>query len=444
MSRIPPVDLLQTLIQFDTTNPPGSEAEAIGYIDGILAASGIQSLILAKDPARPNLVARIPGRGEAPPFLMQGHIDVVPTTGQQWARHPLSGELIDGFVWGRGALDMKGGVAMMVDAFLRLAESDEPPTGDIILCVVSDEEAGGEFGAQFLVENHAGLFEGVRFCIGEFGGFPLHLAGRSFYPVQVAERIGVRFELTFRGPGGHGSLPLSGGAMGKLAKALDRLDRKRMPVDIVPATRMMLEAMIDHTEGTTRRALQALLNRRTSGPTLKVLSSQLAVMEPVLRNTVNATMVHGGDKHNVVPAEISLTLDGRMLPGIHPDQMADELRDIVGKDVEITYQSEGLLPPDEPDMSLFPLLAQLLVEMDPEAIPIPFLLPAVTDGRWFNQLGIQHYGFLPMRLPADYEFQSTVHAADERIPIAAIASGADTIFNLLRRYGATEPLAISN
>jgi acetylornithine deacetylase/succinyl-diaminopimelate desuccinylase-like protein len=416
MSRIPPVDLLQTLIQFDTTNPPGNEAEAIGYIDGILAASGIRSLILAKDPARPNLVARIPGRGEAPPFLMQGHIDVVPTTGQQWARHPLSGELIDGFVWGRGALDMKGGVAMMVDAFLRLAESDEPPTGDIILCVVSDEEAGGEFGAQFLVENHAGLFEGVRFCIGEFGGFPLHLAGRSFYPVQVAERIGVRFELTFRGPGGHGSLPLSGGAMGKLAKALDRLDRKRMPVDIVPATRMMLEAMIDHTEGTTRRALQALLNRRTSGPTLKVLSSQLAVMEPVLRNTVNATMVHGGDKHNVVPAEIS----------------------------EVTYQSEGLLPPDEPDMSLFPLLAQLLVEMDPEAIPIPFLLPAVTDGRWFNQLGIQHYGFLPMRLPADYEFQSTVHAADERIPIAAIASGADTIFNLLRRYGATEPLAISN
>ena len=222
--------------------------------------------------------------------------------------------------------------------------------------------------------------------------------------------------------------------MAKLGRALNRLDRKRMPVDIVPATRMMLQAMVDNTEGATRRALQALLSRRTAGPALTILSSQLSVMEPVLRNTVNATMVRGGDKYNVVPAEISLTLDGRMLPGLHPDQMADELRDIVGKDVEITYHSEGLLPPDQPDMSLFPLLAELLVEMDPDAIPIPFLLPAVTDGRWFNQLGIQHYGFLPMRLPADYEFQATVHAADERIPVDALQQGADTILKLLLRY----------
>jgi len=435
MSQISPVEMLQTLVRLDTTNPPGNEGEAIGYIDGLLAASGIKSLILAKDPARPNLVARIPGRDVAPPFLMQGHVDVVPTTGQQWAHDPMGGDIIDGFMWGRGTLDMKGGVAMMTDAFLRMAAAEDPPAGDVILCVVSDEEAGGEYGAQFLVEQHPELFDGVKHCIGEFGGFPLHLAGRSFYPVQVAERVGVRFELTFRGPGGHGSLPMSGGAMAKLAKALDRLDRKRMPVDIVPATRMMLEAMIEHTEGTTRRALQALLNTRTAGPTLKLLGSQLSVMEPVLRNTVNATMVHGGDKYNVIPAEISLTLDGRMLPGIHPDQMAAELRDIVGRDVEITHQSEGLLPPDEPDMSPFPLLGELLVEMDPEAIPIPFLLPAVTDGRWFGQLGIQHYGFLPMRLPSDYEFQATVHAADERIPIVAIERGSDTLFELLRRYG---------
>jgi acetylornithine deacetylase/succinyl-diaminopimelate desuccinylase-like protein len=434
MAGVSPVELLQTLIHFDTTNPPGNEAEAIGYLDGLLAASGLRPMMLAKDPARPNLVARLVGRGEAPPFLMQGHIDVVPTTGQQWARDPMGGEIVDGFLWGRGTLDMKGGVAMMIDAFLRLADANEPPAGDIILCILSDEEAGGEFGARFLVEEHPELFAGVKHCIGEFGGFPLHLAGNSFYPVQVAERVGVRFELTFRGPAGHGSLPMEGGAMAKLGKALNRLDRKRMPVDIVPATRMMLQAMVDNTEGATRRALQALLSRRTAGPALKILSSQLSVMEPVLRNTVNATMVHGGDKYNVVPAEISLTLDGRMLPGIHPDQMADELRDIVGKDVEVTYHSEGLLPPDQPDMSLFPLLAELLVEMDPDAIPIPFLLPAVTDGRWFNQLGIQHYGFLPMRLPADYEFQATVHAADERIPVDALQQGADTILELLQRY----------
>ena len=135
MAGISPVELLQTLIRFDTTNPPGNEAEAIGYLDGLLAACGVRPMILAKDPARPNLVARLAGRGEAPPFLMQGHIDVVPTTGQQWARDPMSGEIVDGFLWGRGTLDMKGGVAMMIDAFLRLADADEPPAGDIILCI---------------------------------------------------------------------------------------------------------------------------------------------------------------------------------------------------------------------------------------------------------------------------------------------------------------------
>ena len=203
MSQISPVEMLQTLVRIDTTNPPGNEGEAVGYVDELLAASGIKSLILAKDPTRPNLVARIPGRGEAPPFLMQGHVDVVPTTGQQWARDPMGGDIIDGSMWGRGTLDMKGGVAMMIDAFLRMSAAEEAPAGDVILCVVSDEEAGGEYGARFLVEQHPELFDGVKHCIGEFGGFPLHLAGRSFYPVQVAERVGVRLELTFRGPGGH-------------------------------------------------------------------------------------------------------------------------------------------------------------------------------------------------------------------------------------------------
>ncbi|MDH3308404.1 MAG: M20/M25/M40 family metallo-hydrolase, partial [Acidimicrobiia bacterium] len=236
------VDVLQRLIRFDTTNPPGNERTAVTYVQDLIESAGVATTLLAKDPDRPNLVARVSGRGEAPPLLLQGHIDVVPTTDQQWAHDPFGGELIDGYVWGRGALDMKSGVVMMVDAFLRAAAGETPPAGDVILCVVADEEDGGAFGAKFLVEEHPDLFTDVRYGIGEFGAFPLFLAGKKFYPIQIAERIGVRFTLTMRGPAGHGSLPVTGGAMAKLGRTLTRLDRRRFPIHVTPATRLMLEA----------------------------------------------------------------------------------------------------------------------------------------------------------------------------------------------------------
>lgn len=434
MSAISPVELLQTLVRFNTTNPPGAEGEAIAFLDQVLIDAGIATTILAKDSSRPNLIARIGGAGTAPPFLMQGHIDVVPVTGQRWQHDAYGGEIIDGYVWGRGTLDMKGGVAMMVDAFLRMASSEQPPAGDIILCVVSDEEDGGTYGARFLVEEHAELFDGVRYCIGEFGGFPLELAGRRFYPIQIAERVGVLIDLTFRGPAGHGSLPTKGSATAKLGRALTRLDRRRMPVHITPASRLMLEAMIEHSDGAIQRTLQALLNPRAAGMALRMLGSRGDLLEPVLRNTVNPTIVRGGDKDNVVPAEVNLRLDGRMLPGFDPEEMVVELKDLLGGDVEIDYRTEGLPPAGDPDLSLLPLLGDVLQNGDPRAIPIPFLLPAVTDGRWFAQLGIQHYGFLPMNLPDGFEFQGTVHGADERIPVSAIEQGADAMFALLRRY----------
>lgn len=429
-----PIDLLQQLIRIDTTNPPGNEAAAISLIQDVIESAGITTNLLSKDPARPNLIAKIPGAAVAPPFLMQGHVDVVPTTGQQWAHDPFGGDIIDGYLWGRGTLDMKGAVVMMVDAFLRLAASDEPPAGDVILCVLADEEMHGTFGARFLVEERPDVFDGVQYCIGEFGGFSFRLGGRTFYPIQIAERVGVKFELTVRGPAGHGSMPTRGGTTARLGRLLTTLDRKRMPIHIVPATRMMLEGIADHTEGTTRRAVQSLLNPRTAGTTLKVLHKQLGVMEPLLRNTVSATVIQGGDKHNVIPAEIRVTLDGRMLPGLDASEMAAELQAMIGPDIEIAYEVDGKPVPAKPDMGLFPLLADTLRRLDPAGIPIPFMMPAVTDGRWFAQLGIQPYGFTPMTLPEGFNFQSTVHAADERIPVQAISNGADAIYQLLTRY----------
>ena len=431
---VDPTRLLEQLIRLDTTNPPGNEAAAIHLIQRLLEDAGIETVLLSKDPNRPNLIARLEGSGEAPPFLMQGHVDVVPTSDQVWDRDPFGGEVVDGFMWGRGTLDMKGAVVMMVHAFLGLAASAKKPAGDVILAILSDEEDGGGFGARFLVEDHPSLFDGVEYCIGEFGGFPLTLGGTRFYPIQVAERLNIRFELTIRAEGGHGSLPRRGAAMGQLGRLLTVLDRKRMPVHVVPATRLMIESMIEHTTGATRRALQTLLNPRSAEAAVRLRPGQLAVLEPVFRNTVSPTIVRGGDKHNVIPAAVSVTLEGRMLPGSSPDEMAAELRRIVGPNVEIESTVDGKVGPAQPNVGLLPLLADVIREYDSDAVPIPFLLPATTDGRWFAELGIQPYGFTPLLLPDGFEFQKVVHAANERVPVSAVATGAEMMFELLRRY----------
>jgi acetylornithine deacetylase/succinyl-diaminopimelate desuccinylase-like protein len=428
------VDLLRRLVRIDTTNPPGNEAPAMELVRDVLHSAGVESSFVSLDPARPNLIARLPGRGAAPPLLLQGHLDVVPVTDQAWSHDPFAADLAEGFLWGRGTLDMKGPVVMMVDALVRAAHFPTPPAGDIILAVVADEEMYGTVGARFLVEEHAALFDGVRYCIGEFGAFPFVLDGTRFYPIQVAERVGVWFEITVEGPAGHGSLPVRNGAMAKAGRILTALERHRLPVHLTPATRMMVEGLASHATGATRWALTRLTDERTAGAVLRALSGRLGMLEPMFRNTVSPTVVRGGEKHNVIPAMVTIGLDGRMLPGRTPAEFEAEIRRIVGDDCLIEMITDGATSPADPDLGLFDLLADILVSQDPHAVPIPFLLPAVTDGRWFARLGIQPYGFTPLSLPDGFDFQRTVHAADERIPIDALAFGADAMYALLTRY----------
>ena len=224
MSSTAPVDLLQKLIRFDTTNPPGNEGPCLTWLRELFEARGVEGLLLAGSPERPNLVVRVPGRGEAPPLLLQGHVDVVTTVGQAWTRPPFGGDLVDGWVWGRGALDMKGGLAMMTAALLRCLDGSTPPAGDVVLCCLADEEAGGVHGAQFLVDNHPGLFAGVRHGVGEGGAVSQHIGGRVFYPITVAEKRACRLRLRLRGPGGHASRAHHGGTMAKLGALLTTLD----------------------------------------------------------------------------------------------------------------------------------------------------------------------------------------------------------------------------
>ena len=426
------VELLRELIRFDTTNPPGNEAACIGHVRNLLEQAGVETRIVARDDARPNLVARLRGAGEAPPLLLYGHVDVVTTAGQEWAHPPFAGELVDGWVWGRGALDMKSGVAMLVDAFLRAAGGELQPRGDLILAVLSDEENGGDFGARFLAEEHANLFAGVRHALGEFGGATSHLGGRAFYPIQVAEKQICWLRGRVRGPGGHGAIGVRGSAMGKLGRILAKLDSARLPVHVTPAARAWIEAMAEALPRPQSLVLRSLLDPRLAELTLRAPSEQLRPLDRALRNTVSATIVHGGEKINVIPAEVELELDGRTLPGFGPDDLMRELHHLVPDlELELVRHDPGAA---EPDLSVLPLLGEILRELDPEAVPVPMLQIGVTDGRFFQRIGIQTYGFLPLQLPRGFDFLKLVHAADERVPADAVRFGATAVGRVLERY----------
>lgn len=428
-----PAELLQQLIRFDTTNPPGNERACIQFIHGVLKQAGIQASLVARTPGRPNLVARLKGSGQAPPLLLYGHVDVVTTKGQAWTHPPFEGRIVDGYVWGRGALDMKSGVAMYLAAVLKAKAEGTPLPGDVLFAALADEEAADDFGARYLVREHRQLFNGVRYALGEFGGFNLSLGGKRFYPIMVAEKQICWMKATFCGRAGHGSMPLRGQAMARLARALRLLDERRLPVHVTPAVRMMLESLAANLGGLRGLVIRQLANPALTDQVLKLLGAQGALFGPLLRNTVSPTMLQASDKANVIPAEVVLGLDGRMVPGADPALMLAELHRLLGEDVRLeVFKSEP--GPSAPDMGLFETLGSVLRDCDPEAIPLPYVLSGVTDARFLSTLGIQTYGFTPLRLPEGFNFVSTVHAADERVPVEALDFGVRAVFEAMQRF----------
>jgi acetylornithine deacetylase/succinyl-diaminopimelate desuccinylase-like protein len=385
---------------------------------------------------RPNLVARLPGRGVAPPLLLHGHVDVVTTAGQDWSRPPFAAELHDGFIWGRGAIDMKGGVAMMLAAMLRARAEGVEPAGDLIFCALADEENMSSYGAEWLVREHAELFEGVRHAIGEFGGFTMHAGGKRFYPIEVAEKQVCTVRVELSGTPGHGAMPVRGGATAKLAHVLSTLDRRRLPVHVTPVARQMVEALAGGLGGVQGTLLRLLLNPRLANRVLDRMGGRARVLDPILHHTVSATGLRGSDRFNVIPGQVELVLDGRLLPGFEPQDLLGELRALLGGDMEIEVVKHDPGPP-EADLELFPMLGSVLEQADPGSSAIPLLMPGVSDARFFARLGIQTYGFTPMKLPAGFDFWSGVHGADERIPADAVEFGTSAIGQVLRRFGAS-------
>jgi len=434
-----PAELLQKLIRFNTSNPPGNEKECVSYINHLLTTAGFKTNIFAKDSSRPNLLARLEGKGDAPSLLLQGHVDVVPANAENWTYPPFEGKIAEGYIWGRGALDMKGGVAMMLSAFLRAKANGLKPNGDIILAVLSGEETGSEFGSQYLIENHPEQFEGVRYAIGEFGGFPIYLGNQKFYQIQVTEKQRSRIRVVMKGPDGYGSLlPPKGNVSSSLAKLLESLDKQVLPVHVTPIPYKMIEAMSSALPFPSNRILRLLLNPRLTGHVLKLLGEKGRTLHPLFHNTVNALMIKGGQTDNImIPNKIEVYLAAYVLPGYSPQDVIAELRKLLPAEADFeTLLFEPV--PEEPNMALYDILAEILKEEDPAGKPMPMILPAVTDGRYFSRLGIQTYGFLPMNLPPEFNFSQYIHADNERIPLEALDFGSKAIYKLIERYGNTD------
>lgn len=274
----------------------------------------------------------------------------------------------------------------------------------------------------------------MRYAIGEFGGFSFNLGHHRFYPIMVSEKQVCHLRATFRGESGHASLTQQDNPMAGLARFLQRVQSRNLPTHITPGAQLMFQAIEEHLPRAKRAGIRALLNPRFTALTLKLLGPKGRTFNPLFRNTVTPTVARGGEQTNVVPSEVYVDLDSRLLPGLRPETFKAELMAVMGEgaEIEVLRHDPG---PKQPDMGLFDTLSSVLREAEPEGIPVPMLMPAATDGRLFNRLGIQTYGFMPMLLPYTLDVVGTIHGPNERVPVKAINFGADAFYRLLERYG---------
>lgn len=269
-----PVKLLQKLIRFDTSNPPGNERASINFINDLFSSSGLETKIISKIPERPNIITILKGSGKVPPLLLYGHIDVVTSKNQKWKYPPFSGVIREECVWGRGALDMKSGIAMMVSSIIKMKEEKKIPPGDVILAIVSDEEQGGNYGSRYLTEEHSSLFDKVKYAISELGGFTFYLGGKRFYPIRIAEKRSCNVRIAIKGLGGHGSIPSRDGASAKLGILLNKLTNDDLPVHLDPTAVMQIRAMASVLSFPFNLIIRLLLNPLFTNKILRSLGSK--------------------------------------------------------------------------------------------------------------------------------------------------------------------------
>jgi acetylornithine deacetylase/succinyl-diaminopimelate desuccinylase-like protein len=424
------VGLASELIRIDTTNT-GDPATVVGeraaaeYVAEKLAEVGYETTYVESGaPGRGNVVARLagsdPSRGA---LLVHGHLDVVPADASEWSVHPFSGAVQDGYVWGRGAVDMKDMVAMSLALARRLKRDGIAPKRDIIFAFLADEEAGGHYGAQWLVENRPELFEGATEAISEVGGFSITVKdGVRAYLIETAEKGIAWMTLRVRGRAGHGSMIHEDNAVTKLTEAVAKLGRHRFPLVLTDSVREFLAGISELTG-------IAFEEEDLEGSVAK-LGNIARMIGATLRDTANPTMLNAGYKSNVIPSVAEATVDCRILPG-RQEAFERELDEILGPDVEREWTG---LPPLETtfDGPLVDHMTASIIAEDPSAKTLPYMLSGGTDAKSFNQLGIRCFGFAPLQLPADLDFSALFHGVDERVPVDALKFGTRVLDRFLR------------
>ena len=413
------VELCQELIRIDTSNygngdGPG-ERKAAEYVAGLFDEVGIESTIIEGAPGRANVVARWGGGDGRPPLLLHGHLDVVPAEAADWQVDPFAGEIRDGMVWGRGAVDMKDFDAMLLSVVRARAAAGAAPDREVVVCFTADEEAGGHHGAEILINEHADLLADCTEAVGEVGGFSATVRGRRVYLIEAAEKGMAWMRLTARGRAGHGSMLNDDNAVTRLAGAVARIGAHQWPVRLTPTMEVLLAAIgeLAGTEATPENA-EALVEE--FGDAARMLGA-------VIRNTANPTMLQAGYKTNVIPTEAWATVDGRFLPGFE-DEFFATLAELAGPGIEIDFESKQD-PWETPyDGDLVGAMTRSLLAEDPEALVAPYLMSGGTDAKHFRKLDMRSYGFAPLRLPGDLDFTSLFHGVDERVPVDALEFGA--------------------
>ncbi|GAT69244.1 peptidase M20 [Planomonospora sphaerica] len=422
------VGLCRDLIRIDSTNAgdntgPGERAAA-EYVAEKLAEVGLEPRILESDSRRANVVARISGEDSSrDALLLHGHLDVVPFNADDWTHHPLSGEIADGCVWGRGAVDMKDMDAMILAVVRqRLSEGRRPPR-DVVLAFTADEEAGGSYGAQWLTDNHADLFEGCTEAIGEVGGFSVSLdEARRLYLIETAEKGIAWMRLTARGRAGHGSMLNHENAVTELAEAVGRIGRYEWPVRLTQTVKTFLAEVSE--------ALELELDADDAEATVAKLGPLARMIGATLRNTANPTMLAGGYKANVIPQTATAHVDGRFLPG-YEDEFFETVDRLLGPNVTREFVYHDIAIETGFDGPLVRAMADALVAEDPGALAVPYTLSGGTDLKAFSRLGMRGFGFAPLRLPADLDFSGMFHGVDERVPTDSLRFGVRVLDRFL-------------
>jgi acetylornithine deacetylase/succinyl-diaminopimelate desuccinylase-like protein len=427
--------LCQQLLRIDTTNPPGNELPAAELLAEELSAAGLEPTLLQSAPGRGNVVARLKGTGEKPPLLLTAHLDVVEADPERWDYPPFCGEVHDGCLWGRGAIDMKNMAAMSVAIITRLAREGIRPKRDLIFAGVADEEAGCEYGSLWLCENHTDLVRS-EFAIGEGGGFNIQVAGRTFFTVQVAEKGVCWVRARATGEPGHGSMPREDSAVIQLSEAIARLGKQGLPRHASDSVEEFIGALASHLPAPLRPIIKAL-----ASPTLGPLALNLVpdpsvrrAFRALLANTASPTVLRAGNKTNVIPAVAEAEIDGRILPGQTEDDFLRELRETLGRDIELEVIHS--LPPvvtQPKESSLYSTIHEVMREREPSSPLVPFILQGFTDAKAFTSIGAKWYGFAPVKLPPDLRFADMFHGHNERIPVDGLAWGVDTLMQVVRR-----------